>query len=45
MIMRDWQDDWKITTIIEDMPKGKEVEEGSSKTSAGGNPATKKPTQ
>jgi hypothetical protein len=43
--MKDWQDDWKIPVITKDMPKGKEVEAGSSKTSAGGSIMTKKPTQ
>jgi hypothetical protein len=43
--MRDWQDDWKISIITKDMPKGKEVEVGSSKTSARGSTATKKLTQ
>jgi hypothetical protein len=42
MEMRDWQDDWKIPVITKDMPKGKEVEAGSSKTSAGGSTTTKK---
>jgi hypothetical protein len=45
MEMRDWKDDWKIPVITKDMPKGKEVEAGSSKTSAGGSTMTKKPTQ
>jgi hypothetical protein len=41
MEMRDWQDDWKIPVITKDMPKGKEVEAGSSKTPAGDNIAPK----
>jgi hypothetical protein len=45
MAMRDWQDDCKITVIAKDMPKGKEVEARSSKTSARGSVATKKLTQ
>jgi hypothetical protein len=45
MEMRDWQDGWKILVITKDMPKGKEVEAGSSKTSTGGTVSPKKPTQ
>ena len=41
--MRDWKNDWKIPVITKEMPKGKEVDAGSSKTPAGGNTATKKP--
>jgi hypothetical protein len=43
MAMKSWQEDWNIPVITKGMPKGKEVEAGSSKTSAGGNTATKKP--
>jgi hypothetical protein len=43
--IKDWKDDWKIPVITKDMPKGKEVEAGSSKTSGGGNFMAKKPTQ
>jgi hypothetical protein len=41
--IKDWVDDWKIPVITKDMPKGKEIEAGSSKTSAGGSTTTKKP--
>jgi hypothetical protein len=34
MSMWDLQDDWKIPVITKEMPTGKEVEEGSSKTHA-----------
>jgi hypothetical protein len=43
--IKDWVDDWKIPVITKDMPKGKEIEAGSSKTSAGGSAAMKKPPQ
>jgi hypothetical protein len=43
--MRDLQHDWNIPVITKDMPKGKEVKVGSSKTSAGGSVVTKKSTQ
>jgi len=43
MAMRDWQDDWKIPVINKEIPKGKEVEVGSSKTHVGDNDAPKKP--
>jgi hypothetical protein len=39
------EDDWKIPVITKEMPKGKEVEAGSSKTPAGDNIAPKNPTQ
>jgi hypothetical protein len=45
MEMRDWQDDWKIPVITKEIPKGKEVEVGSSKTHVRDNVARKKPTQ
>jgi hypothetical protein len=38
-------DDWNIPFITKDMPKGKEVEVGSSKKFSGGSFTTKKPTQ
>jgi hypothetical protein len=45
MMMRDWQYDWQIPIITKNMPKGKEVEAGSSKTPVGGSAATKKPME
>jgi hypothetical protein len=42
MVMTDWQDDWNIPVITKDMPKVKEVEARSSKTSVGGSATTKK---
>jgi hypothetical protein len=40
MEIRDWKDDWKIPVITKEIPKGKEVEAGSSKTPAGDNVCT-----
>jgi hypothetical protein len=43
--MQYWKHDWKIPIITKDIPKGKEVEVGSSKTSTGVSVRTKKPIQ
>jgi hypothetical protein len=47
MAMWDWHDDWKISVITREVPTGKEVEAGVSKTPAGDSvvPKNLKPSQ
>jgi hypothetical protein len=42
MEMHDWKDDWKIPVIAKEVPTGKEVEVGGSKTPVGDSVAPKK---
>jgi hypothetical protein len=45
MAIHDWKDDWNIPIITKEIPKGKEVEVGSSKTPAEDNNVHKNLTQ
>jgi hypothetical protein len=47
MAMRDWHDDWRIPVLTQEVPKGTEVDAGSTKTPAGDKvvPKKMKPSQ
>jgi hypothetical protein len=45
MAMRDWHDDWRISVPTQEVPKGTEVDMGTTKTSIGDTAVPKKPTK
>jgi hypothetical protein len=43
MAIKDWQDDWRVPVLTQEMPIGKEIDRGKDQTPVGDKVAPKKP--